>query len=98
MLIIMMKVKIIYFLSSYLWMILLVMVSMLRTIGESMLIGVCLLRIENKAGVMVGESMFDDWVVEMMRMGRALWLKSKGSCRRMMLSIKIELLSYFLFL
>ena len=55
MLIIMMKVKIIYFLSSYLWMILLVMVSMLRTIVESMLIGVCLLRIENKAGVMVGE-------------------------------------------
>lgn len=55
MLIIMMKVKKIYFLSSYLWMILLVMVMMLRTIAESMLIGVCLLRIENKAEVMVEE-------------------------------------------
>lgn len=55
MLIVMMKVKKIYFQTSYLRMILLVMVMMLRTIAESMLIGVCLLRIENKAGVMVGE-------------------------------------------
>lgn len=42
--------------------------------------------------------MFDGWVVEMMRMERVLWLMSKDISRKRMLSIKIGLLSYFLFL